>query len=100
MFFSRRWMSCAFTHYNYGRLNCCLIPIKPLSRSKAAIFPQKQVFAASACGPMKHAKTKGSKRSSDSSFCCLCPQTHETYQDQRQQTLLRFKILLPPLADP
>ena len=66
------------------------------SRPKAADSPHKQDFAASAEDPMKPTKTKGSKLASEARFCCFRRRPYETHQDQRQQTRLTSKILLPP----
>ena len=45
---------------------------------------------------MKLAKTKGSNHASEAGFCCLCRRPDETRQDQRQQSRLGSRILLPP----
>ena len=65
-------------------------------RPKAATTPQKQDFAASAEDPKKLARVKGSRRVSGAGFCCHRRRPDETRQDQRQQTRLGSKILLPP----
>jgi hypothetical protein len=58
-------------------------------------LPQNQEFAASAEDPMKPAKIKGSKHASEAGFCCLCRRPEETCRDQRQQSRLRSRNLLP-----
>ena len=58
-------------------------------RPKAADTPRKQDFAASAEDPKKLAKVKGSNRTTEAGFCCLCRRPDETRQDQRQQTRLK-----------
>ena len=65
--------------------------------SKAAYMPRNQEFAASAIDSMKPAKSKGSKHALGSGICCLRRWPDETRQEQRQQTLLGIKNLLPPL---
>jgi len=55
---------------------------------------QKQDFAASAFDPMKLTKAKGSNHCSEAGFCCLCFRPDETHEVQRQQSLLRSRILL------
>ena len=58
-------------------------------------MPQKQDFVATARGPMKPAKHKGSNHALEGGFCCHRPGSHETRQAQRQQPRLRSKNLLP-----
>ena len=64
-------------------------------RSKAAIWPWNQEFAASAVDPMKLTKTKGSNQTLESRICCLCRWPDETREDRRQQSDLGIKNLLP-----
>jgi hypothetical protein len=69
-------------------------------RPKAAKVPQKQDFAATAEDSMKLAKTKGSKHTQKSRFCCHRHRPHETHQEQRQQTRLGSRIFAASAADP
>ena len=69
-------------------------------RSKAAINPRNQDFAASAEDPMNLARSKGSKHAQKSRFCCLRRRPRETRQDQKQHSRLRSRILLLPPVIP
>ncbi len=52
-------------------------------RSKAAIIPRNQDFAASDFDPKKHAPVKGSNHPMKSRFCCLRHRPEETRPSQR-----------------
>ena len=65
-------------------------------RSKAAITPRNQEFAASAVDPKKPASVKGSKHPNKSRSCCLRRRPEGRRQGQRQQSSQQIKKLLPP----
>ncbi|MBQ3405705.1 MAG: hypothetical protein IJH11_00480, partial [Lachnospiraceae bacterium] len=65
-------------------------------RSKAAIIPRNQEFAASAVGAKKPAKVKGSNHPEKSRICCLRRRREEKRLGQRQQSSREIKNLLPP----
>ena len=69
-------------------------------RPKAADTPRKQDFAASAEDPKKLAKVKGSNRTTEAGFCCLCRRPEETRQDQRQQPRLKKQDFAASAKDP
>ena len=69
---------------------------RSLPRSKAAISPLKQDFAASAEVPMKPAKTKGSNLASEAGFCCLCPRPDKPIKIKGSKHASGSKILMLP----
>ena len=65
-------------------------------RSKAAITPRNQEFAASAVDLKKPASVKGRKSSKKSRICCLRHRPEESRLGQRQQSSQEIKNLPPP----
>ena len=68
------------------------------SRSKAAIIPRNQEFAASAIDAKGRVSVKGSKHPKKSRFCCLCRRPEERRVGQRQQSPQEIKNLQPPAS--
>ena len=69
-------------------------------RSKAANTPRKKDFAASAKGPMKPTKPKGSNHTSEARFCCFRRRPDETHFGQRQQTCFGKQDFAASAEDP
>ena len=64
-------------------------------RSKAAITPRNQEFAATAVDPKKRASVKGSNHPKKSRICCHRRRPEEARLGQRQQSSQEIKNLLP-----